>query len=314
MITPVCVPWIIQHHIWSCRDPTLIQICFGFGKWSITVDISSWLERAIWTSCSAFKFSVLLRSRMRLICCSNSMWLYPYLSVSMACMSSVTIYMKNTVLLYLLLACILLNHTVIALRISKSWALLALLIEIVLSWLTSTNIFLNLFGNPCTSHEAFLVLILWLSWHIFLNNISPIKILTCCQWICTDLEMCRRWWSMIQSCFVLVWWILRRLLPSSLLHRYLLIVVHRVLWAWIVQRVHSIRTEHALVKLPLHVYVSFWAQLSIFSQRLVLLGPLKGVETMPIDTSNESISSFLTHSNSRCSWVDILVRCHKIVV
>lgn len=315
LITPVCVSWIIQHDIWSCRDPTLVQICFWFDKWPITIDISSWLERAIRTSCSALKLSVLLRSRMRLICRPDYMWLYPYLSISVACMSSIAINMKNTILLYLLFASILLNHTIIALSICKSWALLALLIKVALSRLTSTDVLLNLFSDPCSSHKAFLFLVLWLSWHIFLYIVSPIEILTCCQRICTDLEVGRRWRCMIQNYFVvLVRWILCRLLPSSLLHWYLLIVVHWVLRAWIVQRIHSICTKNTLVKLPLHVYVSFWAQLSIFSQRLVLLGPLKGVKTVPIDTSNESISSFLAHCNSCYSWVDILVRCHKIVV
>jgi len=110
----------------------------------------------------------------------------------MTCMSSVAIYMKNTVLLYLLFACILLNHTIIALRVGKGRALLALLIEVVLSGLTSADVFLNLFSDPCSSHEALLILVLWLSWNVFLYDVSPIEILTCCQRISTDLEMGRR--------------------------------------------------------------------------------------------------------------------------
>lgn len=172
----ICVPRVIKHHVWISWDPTLVQVCFGLSKRSISVRIGSWLKRAVRTSCSTFKLCNLLWPWVRLISASNTLWLNSNLSITMACMGSATT--QEYPILLDMLAMVGLYNAVTTLGVCKSWALLTLLIEISLGSLTTTDVFLNLFSYSSPSHETLLVWVLLLPWTSFLDEVAPFEILT----------------------------------------------------------------------------------------------------------------------------------------
>ena len=226
------------------------------------------------------------------------------------------------------------------------WALFACLVYIVAIWLAPSHIwiwmiiFLYFLSYSGTTHKPFIiwVLLVWVarrSIFIVTSN-CPISLV----FVTMVLKLCRRSWSMAQSCFigcVLVVFssvlVICCLLSSSLLHCKL---VALIVWMkiWGIKRCCSVCTKNSFVHVNLLTHVvlwncmqnhvllmecSFWCMIRFklfIHLNIIWSSYCHCVKTLSINTTNKSICCFLSKLSSN-TWMKTLIlvsTTHEVVV